>query len=168
MNLTGSECVSGWYFNLSDPLNPNNLKISETTQTGNNSFSAPTVSLGANSYKADGSGKYDFLFSFASANNVNQRFMASDSITFAITGIAGLTASDFDALCCASAGMGPFYSALQVCSIGTSGQSGWVSSKTTITSSVRGNPVPDGSVTMLLLGFGLFLIEGTRRVQARF
>jgi hypothetical protein len=153
--LVGTEYVKGWYFNVNN-INPGSLSFAEWSQIG--TFQAATISQGTDSYKADGSGKYDILFGFATANNNGQRFMSGDAITYIITG-TGLDALDFDALCTASAGMGPFYSAAQVCAIPSNGQSGWVNP----TGASNDRAVPDIATTILLLGLGLSLLETMRR-----
>jgi hypothetical protein len=157
--LVGTEFVKGWYFNVAG-VSPSSLTFTAGPQTG--TFTDPSISKATDSYKADGSGKYDILFSFATANS--QRFISGDSITYTITGI-GLDALDFDALCTASAGMGPFFSAVQICAIPSNGQSGWNNPTTAIVH--KNQSVPDVATTILLLGMGMLIVEiGRRKLPA--
>ncbi len=148
VNLSSTEFVSGWYFNLDPGLNPTSLTL---TQPISPNYSAPIIQLGGNAFKADGDGKYDILISFATEGGVAQRFTAGDSITFTITGITGLTPGSFDFTSAPSGGHGPFFSAAHVQGI-SGGLSGWVD----------GTPgpgpipqTPDGGSTIALLGSAL-------------
>ncbi len=145
--LSDSDYVSGWYFNVIDGVNPSDLTFTPESQTGTFTSSA---SAALNNFKADGSGKYDIMFGFS-----NGVFTGGDSITYTIGGVAGLDASDFDAVCCKSAGIGPFLSAAD---IKFSDQSdNWVYGVDPPSS------VPDNSETILLLGIGILALEGARK-----
>jgi len=126
--LIGSEFVSGFYLNLNTNFNPLNLSISYVSSAG--SFLIPsvgsgTIERGTDSFKADGDGKYDVLFDFSTVSG--STFGAGESVTYQISGIAGLTADDFVYLSAPNGGHGPFYSAAHVQGIGTDGGfSGWV------------------------------------------
>src|SRR5689334_18919894 len=68
-HLSGTEFVSGWYFNLgpnSGPgmLDPTKLHFSSGT-VGSGALTLPTITEALNAYKADGDGKYDILLSFS-------------------------------------------------------------------------------------------------------
>jgi len=158
LNLTGSEFVSGWYFNLNPAFSTANLSINQSGMGG--AFDAPTISLGTDAFKADGDGKYDILFSFGTAGDDTQRFTSGDSITFTLTGIAGLQASDFNFMSAPAGGHGPYVAAAHVQSI-DGAYSGWLDPSTTTDSGdVK---VPDGYLTIVLLGMGCLAVETFRR-----
>ena len=138
-NLTGDEDVEEWYLNLDPALDSTELSFSLASKTG--VFDDPTVSLGADQFKADGDGNYDILFAFASGPP-SKRFTAGDSIQYTVTDIAGLTAGSFDFLSAPNGGHGPFLVAAHVRSIGPDEDSGWVTA-----------PEP-ASVGLLALGLG--------------
>jgi hypothetical protein len=161
-NLSGSEFVSCWYFNLNPALNPKALSFSVSGSSG--SFTDPTVQTGPNGFKAGPDGKYDVLFNFATGGGASTRFSSGDSLTFTITGISGLTASDFDFLSAPAGGSGPYGSAAHIQAIAPDDLSGWINPTTTILNhSDRTPTVPDGSTTVVLLGASLVAMEGLRR-----
>ena len=80
----GSGANGGLFFNLNPNYNPNGLSFSLVAANG--SFGT-TIGTGANSFKADGDGKYDMVFDFT-ANT----FTANSFFTYLISGISGLTA----------------------------------------------------------------------------
>ncbi|HEU5396669.1 MAG TPA: hypothetical protein VFV81_05840, partial [Verrucomicrobiae bacterium] len=104
-SLTSGEFVSGFYFNLNTNLNPSSLDFTLLNKSAG--VATPTISQGANQFKADGDGYYDVLFSFDTGHS--GRFGAGDSISFFICGITNLNAYDFTFLSSAGGGKGPFY-----------------------------------------------------------
>jgi hypothetical protein len=126
--LLGSEFVSGFYLNLNTNFSSLNLSISYVSSSGTfliPSIASGTIERGTDSFKADGDGKYDVLFDFSTVNG--STFGAGESITYQISGIAGLTANDFVYLSAPNGGHGPFYAAAHVQGIGPDGGlSGWV------------------------------------------
>jgi len=146
-NLTGSEFVSGLYFNLNPALDPLALTFGSITKVG--SFQDPTITTGVDAFKADGDGKYDLLFSFATSGQGggSLRFGAGESMSLDISA-PGLTAASFNFLSAPDGGHGPYYTAAHVQSIGTGDGSGWVT-------------VPEPSTYLLatLAGFGLWAIR---------
>jgi len=138
LNLTDTEFVSEWYFNLDPVLNLTNLTIDfYDVQSG-------TVSTGTDSFKADGDGLYDILFSFPTSGD---RFGDGESSTWTFT-LDGLTANSFDFLSLPDGGHGPYPTAAHVQGI-AGGYSGWITT-----------PIP-GAVW--LFGAGLFGLIGMRR-----
>lgn len=157
VGLSSGEFMSGLYFNINPADNVNNLKFSEVSSAG--SFTAPMISLGEDSFKADGDGKYDILLSFGTSNGTT--FTTDNSITYTITGIASLSSSDFGYQSTPAGGAGPFYAAAHI--QGTppnNGQSCWIEPD-------KGPlPVPEPSPKLLLaLLAGLFF--AARRWQDR-
>jgi hypothetical protein len=126
--LLGSEFVSGFYLNLNTNFSPLNLSISYISSSGTfliPSVGSGTIERGTDSFKADGDGKYDVLFDFSTVSG--STFGAGESVTYQISGIAGLTADDFVYLSAPNGGHGPFYAAAHVQGIGSDGAlSGWV------------------------------------------
>ncbi len=122
--LTGSEFVSGLYFNLAPSIAPEALTLANPTCVG--AFATPTVSLGSNAFKADGDGYFDVLVGFATSGGEANRFTAGDSISYTITGPANLSAASFDYLSEHGGGAGQYPVAWHVQAI-SGGLSGWVS-----------------------------------------
>lgn len=119
LGLTGGEFLSQLYLNVNPADNVNNLTFS--FQGGTSGVTAPTIRTGEDGFKADGDGKYDILFNFATSNT--GRFGAGDSVSYLIAGISGLSSADFKYLSTSSGGEhGPFYGAGHV--QGIAGESG--------------------------------------------
>ena len=162
VNLSPTEFVSGWYFNLDPLMNANNLVFGGPA-VNSGAVTSPGIQTGKDKFKADGDGKYDILFSFATSGGATERFTAGDSITFTLSGILGLTADDFNFLSAPAGGHGPFISAAHVQGIG-GGLSGWVDPILIIPPDDT-DKVPDGGSTIVLLGVGMLLLGCGRRVQ---
>lgn len=123
LNLTGSEFVSKWLFNLDPALDPALLNFSVQSSTG--AFATPSALTGIDAFGAAGNTKFDILVDFAVAPPAD-RFTAGDSITFQITGIPTLTAHSFSFLSIPG-GKGPYISAAHIQGIGPGGgDSGWI------------------------------------------
>jgi hypothetical protein len=166
VNLSSSEFVSCWYFNLNPSLDASALNISSSSSIG--SFGAPSVQTGTDTFKAAGSGKYDILFTFGGAGDSSAGFGADDSVTFTITGIPGLNASDFGFLS-TSGDNGPYASAAHIVS---GQQNGWVDPASVIHASILTSvsDVPDTAGTLALLSLSALAL-GTfgwsRRAKAQ-
>jgi hypothetical protein len=145
--LTGIESVDQMYFNLNPALNPSSMTFTQTGSSG--AFGAPVVGVGADSFKAPYDGKYDIMLSFSSA--AGSQFVHGDSVSFSITGIAGLTANDFLYQNTPSSGHGPLFAAANIQTVG----------EAVITDTPPG--VPDGGATVIFLGLSLLTLEGARR-----
>ena len=104
--ITGGGANGGIFFNLNPSDNPTQLVFTEIASKG--SFGTVTVNKGANSFKANGAGKFDLQVDFSG------QFSANDSITYKITGITGLTAADFSYLSQSAGACGPFYAAAEI------------------------------------------------------
>lgn len=122
--FVGSELASELYFNLNPNLDPNSLIF--TLVSSNGSFAIPSIDhQNADSYKADGDGKYDMRLNFGTANGTT--FTTGDSISYQITGISSLTAFDFGYLSAPAGGSGPFYAAGHIQGIPPNGSvSTWI------------------------------------------
>ena len=103
---SGNGANGGLFFNLNPDDNPTKLVF--TLVSSNGSF-GPIISTGEDEFNADGHGKYDVQFDFST-----HAFSAKSSLTYQITGIAGLTAADFACLSAPAGGSGPFYAAAHV------------------------------------------------------
>lgn len=165
--LTNGEFVSGLYFNLNPADTVDNLNFSLQDTAG--SFSAPTISTGENAFKADGDGYYDILLNFSTIDGY--RFVVGDSITYLITGVTGLTASDFGYLSYPAVGDTPngLFAAAHIQGIGTS--SAWINpSQLNILSVPEPAPVAFagmGVAIALLAMLGLQLQLGKKQAIAR-
>jgi hypothetical protein len=62
VNLTGTEFVSVWLFNLDPSLNPALLTFSAPLKTG--TFTTPVISKSVDGFKADGDGFFDIKIAF--------------------------------------------------------------------------------------------------------
>lgn len=146
--LTGSENVSGMYFNLDTTLNPTSLSFAYLGTTGPG---ATSVQTNTNTYKADGDGMYDILFNFPTGTGFNP----NETVKYSITGIPSLTAQSFNFLsACGNpncSGPGNFYAAAKVQNTpGTTGSS-WIASNVGVV------PLPAG---VWLFGSGLLGLLG--------
>lgn len=142
ISLTGTEFVTQWYFNLDPEFDPLALQFSDPCKTG--SFDDPGISLGTDQFKADGDGKFDIFFAFATADGAPTRFTAGDAAEYTITysGEGSLTADSFDFLSEPPDSGYPTMAKVQ--GIGPSGDdSGWVTL-----------PEP-ATVLLLALGLGI-------------
>jgi len=158
-NLVGTEFVSEWCFNLDPSMDPTSLQFGTPSKTG--SFTDPTIDKGVNSFKADGDGKYDFRFNFATDDGVPTRFGVDesgvgDSMSIEISGL-DLTANSFYFLSEPAGGHGPFYTAVHVQGISTD-KSGWVTGTGSIVV-----PEPGSLVMLVMAGLGLLCYAWRRR-----
>ncbi len=97
VGLSTGEFVSQVDFNLNpayDPSGPTSLTFTPQSQTG--VFDLPTISAGNDTIRGGAGGAYDISFAFNPSNQGGlHRFDDSDSVSYLISGIAGLKASDF-------------------------------------------------------------------------
>jgi hypothetical protein len=155
----GDEFVTEWDFNTL-------LSITSIVNTSITGATAPSISIGSNSFQADGDGLYDIMFSFVSGPP-SGRFNGTDTATFIITG-TGITAQTFNTVSAPAGGAGgPFTSAAHIQGI-SGGCSGWVSTSGPDTNGNDGacGSVPDGGATLTLLGLALAGIGAVRRYIA--
>lgn len=150
--LATGENVLQTYFNLDPLLDPNNLSFTYigASSTGP-SFTGS--STGADSLKADGDGKYDFLFDFPSGSG----FDAGESVVIDISSTETINAFSFNFLSAPAGGHGPFLAAAHIqntTGAGTGG-SGWIAPAPI--------PVP---AAIWLFGSGLIGLAGVARRKA--
>ena len=126
-NLTGSESVMVWMFNVDpnvDPDDANQISFSAPTPLSG-VFTAPIVSLGTDAFRADGDGYFDIKIEFDGSDGANQRFGVGDSVQFTITG-PGLLAGSFNYISAEDGGAGEWPTAAHVLGTGAGEESGWV------------------------------------------
>ena len=147
VNLTLSESVKGWYFNLDPDLDPCALGLSDPCKTG--SFADPIITCGTDEFQADGDGELDFLVTFSNADGPPVRFGLGDAVEYTITysGPGSLTADSFNFVSAKDGGQGEYLTAAHIISIGP--DSGWIT-------------VPEPT-TVLLLALGLGISRRRRR-----
>jgi hypothetical protein len=157
--LVAPEKVDGWYINVGpdseqtpgaiNPIDPTSLTFSAPTKVG--IFDDPTINLGNNAFKADGDGLYDIRFDFSTSNGHD--FGAGDSVSYIVTGPASMNADSFTYLSKPAGGVGPYYEAAHILSIGQGGNSVWASPTTG-----PGNPVPEPAAIVLGLVGGCAML----------
>jgi len=143
--------ITQMYFNLDPALDPTSLLFSRIGGTGPTAANTD-IDTGIDAYKADGDGLYDILFDFPPPPGQNAaKFNAGEDLVYEITGIGGLTASDFNFFSTPDGGTGPFLSVARFQSTGfdTEG-SDWVAAV----------PVP---AAVWLFGSGLLGLVGVAR-----
>lgn len=150
-NLTAGEFITSLQLNLDPLLDPTNLVFSLEAASG--AFEAPAINLGANAFKADGDGKYDIQFVFATSGGgapSTDRFEGGESISYTVTGIPSLTAQSFNAPSAPGGGQGSYVMAVHVQGIGEDGSlSGWVAPP----------PLPEPSMLSLVVLASLALLR---------
>jgi hypothetical protein len=154
LNLTGTENVSEFFFNLAPNLNPAKLNFSFGPENGEKPF----VNTGVNRFKGNGSGKYDFIFYFDNSDGKNQEFGAGDTLSCDISGISTLTASDFAYLSQSPRRTTAFYAAALIEDLGNSDLTGWISASTITPATAApepGSPLLCSLVLSLWLGWRL-------------
>lgn len=154
LGLSGAEFLSELYVNLSTAFDPASLDFTYVGSSG--SFTLPAISAAANGYKADGDGYYDVGFAFETGHGSAERFDAGESVTYEISGIPGLVATDFIAGSEMGGGAGTWYAAAHIQGIGSSSSSVWASPL-----GVTPVPEPSGGA-LLVLGLSVGLWPGRR------
>jgi hypothetical protein len=154
--LTGSENVSGMYFNLDPTLNPTSLSFSFSSLGSSGPAATSVQHASTDTYKADGDGKYDILFNFSTGSGFNP----NETVKYSITGIQSLTAQSFNFLsACGNpscSGPGNFYAAAHVQNTPGTGSS-WIASNVGVV------PLPPA---VWLFGSGLLGLMGMARRKA--
>lgn len=146
--LSADEFVRFWYFNFDPDLDATDLTIVNT-----DGEEAVSVEKGENSFKADGDGFFDILFTFDNAPP-SDRFTANLTSVYVFT-LAGITASSFDFSSVQGGGNGTYHTAAHIQTIGPDEESGWIGDKP--------EDVPDGGTTLSLLGGALLGLGMLRR-----
>ena len=153
-NLTGTEFVDEWLFNLDPTLDPTALSFSTTSTTG--SFADPAIHTGVDAFHAGGDGLFDLQFVFANSGGIAERFGMGDRLVTEISGIGTLTAASFDfGSALGGSFAGPLRSVAHIQAIGAdSMDSGWISA-----------PEPS-SIALSVIGLFTLLAFVSRRGSA--
>lgn len=155
--LSGAESLRGAYFNLDAALVPAGLTFAYIS--GSAGTQAGSITAGSDCCKADGDGRYDLLFAFASGSGFDAGETAAYRIVYA--GAGTLRAASFAFLSSPSGGHGPFYAAAHVQNIGS--ESGWVAAQGYSFQEVSPVPLP---APLALLAAGLACLAGGGRRRA--
>lgn len=153
VGLSSGEKLTELYFNLNPSKLATSLTFTHVSDSGG--FVLPTIGRGENAFQAGGDGKYDILFSFSQSRAA--AFTAGEYLTYQITGIPGLIASDFIGLSLPAGGHGPFLAAGHVQGISVAGggsTSGWIAPSQFTTIPV---PEPSSAALLLLTGVGAWV-----------
>lgn len=152
-DLSGSEFVSGFYFNYNPTGSVALGSLGFAPGSGSGftlSANSCTGGMGCNTQKADGDGFYDIVFQFPTS--AGARFEAGETFSWLISG-SGLTESNFNWESEGSSGNGSFFAAAHVQGIGANGSlSGWVGAV----------PEPE-TYALMLAGLGLLGFVARRR-----
>ena len=160
--LTGTEFLGAWYFNINPALQAGVGSLAFTSQASSGINPAlVTVSTGADAFKADGDGFFDILFDLPTSGS--DRFEAGDSLTYLITGIAGLTANDFNATS-VNGPVSGFYTAAHLQAL-ANGQSDWIADQDG-GGGQTGGPVPEPSTYLVLGSFLGLAVCLKRRIES--
>jgi hypothetical protein len=95
-NLSSTEFISKWLFNLDSSLNPSSLTFSQIAQTG--LFDAPSITATTQDAQIAGAGfRFDLVFGFetSGSDGGSKRFTNGDEITYTISRVGGLSVNDF-------------------------------------------------------------------------
>lgn len=133
-NLTGDENVKGWYFNFDDSLDLSYLNFNADPGSAGDTANLAvvdsiTLTKDQNNLKADGDGKYDFMFAFSESGN---QFTAGETLVYNLTydGVGTMDVTTFNFLSSPAGGHGPFSSAAHVQNTGIGGEdSGWIANE---------------------------------------
>jgi hypothetical protein len=158
--LADGNFLSALFFNLDPSLKPS--KLTFTYVGGSGGFTLPTISTGANAFKADDQGKFDIYLAFS--QRTGSEFTGNDYVIYDVTSSAfNLTASDFDCLSSAAGGCSEYLAAAEIS--GITGQcdnsgTGWVAPGCIV-------PAPEpGICSLLLVGGGICAVAARRRLRA--
>jgi hypothetical protein len=158
--LADGNFLSALFFNLDPSLKPS--KLTFTYVGGSGGFTLPTISTGANAFKADDQGKFDIYLAFS--QRAGSEFTGNNYVIYDVTSSAfNLTASDFDCLSSAAGGCSEYLAAAEIS--GISGQcdntgTGWVAPGCIV-------PAPEpGIFPLLVVGGGLCAVAARRRLRA--
>ena len=121
-NIVANEFNSAVYLNFDSSLDPTALSFTAV----DNSASTPTISTGADAFKADGDGFFDILFDFPPPpGQPAAKFTAGEVVIYDIVYTSAISASSFDFLSAPGGGNGSHPAAAHIQGI-AGGGSGWI------------------------------------------
>jgi hypothetical protein len=150
--LSANESIASLYMNLAPTLDPDDLTFTLDAKS-RVAMTTPAINTGENDFMADGDGRYDILFNFATGGPP-QTFVTGDSITYTIAGIPTLSVGSFDFNSSPAGGHGPFRMAAHIQNTGGGEASGWIAGPYPVI-------VPEPS-SLALLALGVMAAIGCR------
>ncbi|MHC4132113.1 MAG: PEP-CTERM sorting domain-containing protein [Planctomycetota bacterium] len=148
---TQSEKISALYLNLDPALDPTQLAFSAPIKTGN--LDDPIISLGVDSFKANGDGFFDILLDF-DKDGWKRAFNGGDILQYTIS-LASLTADSFVFPSAPDGDPGEYTVAVHLLSLGATGDSAWANDSTI-------DPIPEPATIFILSLGGLALLRKRR------
>jgi hypothetical protein len=153
-SLTGQQNLDQIDFNLNPLLDASQLRFAWFGGSGG--FDLPTVRSATDSFRAAGGSLFDIELDFARSGNPTRLFNYGEFVSYQISGIPSLAATDFLAQSAGQSAPGPFLALAHVQRIGIS--SAWIYSEPGL--------VPEPSIAALACT-ATFLLVLRRRLRAR-
>lgn len=161
LDATVGEKITQWYVNYEGTIAIGDLVFTYDSGASDGP-EADSVDVGIDSKQADGDGKFDIVFQFATSGDDAALFQADEIVKYNVTG-TDITAFDFFHVSATGGGQGTFCTAMKIQSTGLDNEgSDWVG----------GNCVPGGMEmpepsTLALFGFGLVGLRVMMRRRRR-